>query len=264
MSAPGSERWVDAARGTATSGRVGRGRGVATSLLVTCEHGGHRSPAPYRALFDGLDGLLASHRGWDPGALGMARSLAHSLGAPLHFSVNTRLLVDPNRSPHNPAVFSEVTRGLAVEERRRILESFHTPYRRAVAGGVEEALSGGGRVLHLSVHTFTPFMNGAVRKTDIGLLYDPARLAERELVGSWVAELKGRLPGSNVRRNHPYRGATDGLTTWLRKLHPPERYLGVEIEVSQRLLDGRNRVPARIVGALAEGAVEGLHQSSLR
>ncbi len=188
----------------------------------------------------------------------MARALAHALGAPLRFSVTTRLLVDLNRSVHNPAVFSDVTHGLAAEERRRIVERFHAPYRQAVAGDVDEALSAGGRVLHLSVHTFTPFLNGRQRKTDVGLLYDPARIAERELVASWVSELKRRLPGSRVRRNHPYRGATDGLTTWLRKQYGPARYLGIEIEVSQRLLDGRGRVPARIVGALAEGVASSL------
>lgn len=227
-------------------------------VLVTCEHGGHQVPAPYRPLFGHLDDLLVSHRGWDPGALPLARVLAHALGAPIRFSTTTRLLVDLNRSPHNPAVFSEVTRPLVVEERLRILDRYHRPYRDDVERDVDEAIERGERVVHLSVHTFTPFLNGSVRRTDVGLLYDPDRAPERMLVGAWVAGLKRRLPGSSIRRNHPYRGATDGLTTWLRRTHGPDGYLGIEIEVSQRLLDGRRRVPSRIVGALAEGVASSL------
>ena len=46
-----------------------------TRLLLTCEHGGNRIPPEYRALFRGATAALASHRGWDPGALALARRL---------------------------------------------------------------------------------------------------------------------------------------------------------------------------------------------
>ena len=39
-----------------------------------------------------------------------------------------------------------------------------------------------------------------------------------------------------VRRNYPYRGAADGLTTALRRLFKPKDYLGLEIEINQALL----------------------------
>lgn len=222
-------------------------------VLLTCEHGGRDVPEPYRPIFRGLDDLLASHRGWDAGALGLARSLARRLGAPLSFATATRLLVDLNRSPDNRSVFSEVTRALPAEERRRLLEKYHTPYRDRVARDVAGLLNGGGRALHLSVHTFTPVLDGKVRRTDVGVLYDPAREAERSIAAAWVRELARRLPGASVRRNHPYRGASDGLTTSLRRIHPEERYVGLEIEVSQRLLDRSGVVPARVARALAEG-----------
>lgn len=253
MSAPAKLGSIDTRSGSRRS-RAGR----ATKILVTCEHGGRRVPADFRNLFAGLDDLLASHRGWDPGSLSLARALAHALGGQLRFSTTTRLLVDLNRGPHNPSVFSEVTRPRPSEERRRILERYHEPYRATVARDVDEAVVGGVRVLHLSVHTFTPFWNGVARTTDLGVLYDPARPLERALAAAWVGELKRRLPGWSIRRNDPYRGATDGLTTWLRTRHAPERYLGIELEVSQRRLDRRGRVPARVVGALVEGVVASL------
>ena len=38
-----------------------------------------------------------------------------------------------------------------------------------------------------------------------------------------------------VRFNYPYKGTSDGLTTTLRKKFGP-RYVGIEIEINQKLL----------------------------
>ena len=52
-------------------------RGAAKfACLVTCEHGGNDIPPRYAPLFRGRRALLASHRGYDPGALVTARALA--------------------------------------------------------------------------------------------------------------------------------------------------------------------------------------------
>ena len=72
------------------------------SFLITCEHGGNRVPAPYRRLFRGRRALLDSHRGYDPGALVMARALAAAFTAPLVTSTVSRLLIDLNRSTGHP------------------------------------------------------------------------------------------------------------------------------------------------------------------
>ena len=73
--------------------------GVASDgLVVTCEHGGNRIPAPYRDLFHAHDALLDSHLGYDLGALNLARALAKAFAAPLVASTVSRLLVDLNRS----------------------------------------------------------------------------------------------------------------------------------------------------------------------
>jgi hypothetical protein len=42
-----------------------------------------------------------------------------------------------------------------------------------------------------------------------------------------------------VRFNYPYSGASDGLSTWLRKRHPQTRYLGVELEINQALVGAK-------------------------
>ena len=83
-----------------------------TRILISCEHGGNRAPPPYRALFAGEEGRLATHRGYDIGILPFARVLARELAAPLHAATVTRLLVDLNRSQRSPSLFSPLTRTL--------------------------------------------------------------------------------------------------------------------------------------------------------
>jgi predicted N-formylglutamate amidohydrolase len=209
-------------------------------VIVSCEHGGNRIPARFAPLFAGHARALASHHGFDPGAAPLARRLARAVDAPLHLHRLSRLLVDPNRSLGHPRLFSERTRALPERERKRILARCWHPHRRAVEASVASALRRGERVLHLSVHSFTPRLAGRSRDCDVGLLYDPARPRERELCARWQALLRELAPGLRVRRNHPYRGDADGLTTHLRRCFADPRYAGIELEVSQ----GRLRAPA--------------------
>lgn len=217
------------------------------AILVTCEHGGNRVPADWAALFRGRERLLESHRGWDRGAIGMARRLAKRLDAPLFTATVTRLLVELNRSAHHPDLFSRVTRSLPAAARERILAEHYRPYRAKVEERVEESLAGGGRVLHLSIHTFTPVLRGRRRDVDVGVLYDPARPAERAFADLCAAALRREVPGLRVRRNAPYRGNADGFTTALRKRFGP-RYLGIELETSRRFFDGQGRPASGAVG----------------
>jgi predicted N-formylglutamate amidohydrolase len=210
-------------------------------LLVTCEHGGNRVPKEYRRLFAGWESVLASHRGYDPGALALARDLAREFDAPLVASTVTRLLVELNRSPSHPQVHSEVTRGLPRSEKARIVARYYEPYRREVEQRVAQATAARRRVIHISAHSFVPVLNGSTRNADIGLLYDPARAAERSLCARWSQSIGARASRLRVRRNYPYRGYADGLTTHLRRRYRPRGYVGIEIEVNQKHVLGGER-----------------------
>lgn len=201
---------------------------------MTCEHGGNRVPKEYRRLFAGWESVLASHRGYDPGALALARNLARAFDAPLVASTVTRLLVELNRSPGHPQLYSEVTRRLPRSERARIVARYYEPYRREVEQRVAQAAAARRRVIHISAHSFVPVLDGCTRNADIGLLYDPARAAERALCARWSQCLGARASRLRVRRNYPYRGSADGLTTYLRRRYARRGYLGVEIEVNQK------------------------------
>jgi predicted N-formylglutamate amidohydrolase len=106
--------------------------------------------------------------------------------------------------------------------------------------------------VHVAVHSFTPVLNGAARRVDIGLLYDPARQGETSLCRRWRAALRDASGEKlTVRRNHPYRGVSDGLTRHLRTRFPAARYTGIELEINQKLLLRDAAARARLAALLA-------------
>jgi predicted N-formylglutamate amidohydrolase len=228
-------------------------------IVVTCEHGGNRIPPEYTGLFRGWQSILRSHRGYDAGALVMARDLAAGLRAPLAASTVSRLLVDLNRSPSNPRVWSEVTRSLTVADKERVMQGHYAPYHAMVATIVDKAVTSGHRVIHISSHTFTPVLGGHTRTADVGLLYDPARPGEVVLAAIWKTMFAEQHPRLRVRRNYPYAGKGDGLTRSLRRSFTAKRYVGIELELNQALVLGG----AKTWQALRRGVVATL-QAALR
>jgi predicted N-formylglutamate amidohydrolase len=210
--------------------------GATDRLVLSCEHGGHRVPQRYAALFAGRERLLRSHRGWDPGALRFARRLARRLEAPLLATTWTRLLVDANRPPGDPELFSPLSAALPGPERARILARLHRPHWAAVESRVARELAAGHRVVHVAVHSIAPRLRGEPRRCDVGLLYDPRRFAERSFCRRWTVRMRALLPSLRVRANHPYRGDSPGLTSSLRARFGARRYLGIELELGQARL----------------------------
>ncbi|MEO8930200.1 MAG: N-formylglutamate amidohydrolase [Caldimonas sp.] len=224
----------------------------ADRLILTCEHAGNRVPPRYRPLFVGHEHLLPTHRGWDPGALLLAREMAQRFGAPLYYEETTRLLVDLNRSVGNPELHSEATRHLSLRERREILEAYYHPHRQTVDEAVAAAVDAGDRVMHIASHSFTPELHGHVRTADIGMLYDPARPGEVALATAWIEALRAADPGLRLRRNYPYLGKSDGVTMKLRRRHAPDRYVGMELEVNQRYVEAGGPAWTRLRRTLVE------------
>jgi predicted N-formylglutamate amidohydrolase len=203
-------------------------------LVITCEHGGNRIPEPYHDLFFFHKALLETHCGFDPGALTMAKELATKFAVPLVASTVSRLLVDLNRSIGHPSLHCEAIRNEPIEVRQQIIKHYYQPYRLQAERMVRQAIADRGNVLHLSSHSFTPVLNGEIRNADIGLLYDPDRMGEAELCKRWKAALKVCAPNLRIRRNYPYLGKGDGLTTWFRQRLTATEYVGIELEINQK------------------------------
>ncbi len=204
-------------------------------VLVTCEHGGNRVPRELVRHFRGMEGVLATHRGYDLGALSMARDIAREFGAPLVASTVSRLVVDLNRSLSNPRVWSAATRVLPRAGRERIAQRHYLPHWQRVEALVTAAARAGQRVVHIASHSFTPTLDGVRRTADVGLLYDPSRAGEVRLASRWRASLLALAPALRVRRNYPYAGKGDGLTRALRRKLSSARYVGIELEMNQAL-----------------------------
>mgnify|MGYP000918946255 CR=1 FL=1 len=207
-------------------------------LLLTCEHADHQIPRRYQSLFAGAEAVLRSHRGWDPGALDMTRRLARGLEVGYHAVPWSRLLVEANRSLHHPRLWSEFTAPLPPAEKQHILDHYWRPHRRTVEQAIDRLVAGRSRVVHIGIHSFTPVLDGEIRRADVGLLYDPARVAEAAWVKRWRTALTRCSPELRVRCNYPYRGVSDGLTTALRRRYRAGEYLGIELELNQGLLAG--------------------------
>ena len=195
---------------------------------------------------------MDSHRGYDAGALVIARSLSRALNAPLVTSTVSRLLVDLNRSIGHPQLFSAATRGVPAELRARIVEQHYWPYRTQVQRLVSQSVSRGCRVIHISSHSFTAKLNGKVRRADVGLLYDPGRHEETRLCARWKASVAVSAPELLVRRNYPYAGKGDGLTSYLRLRFPRSAYVGIELEVNQAIVLAADRRWTALRGELAD------------
>jgi len=201
------------------------------SVIFTCEHAGNEVPEKYQSLFSNCTEILQSHRGWDPGAWSIANILSSELKSPVFGCLTTRLLIEANRSMDSAQLFSEFTDSLSTSEKESLIQKIYKPYRDAVQREIEKSIN---PVLHLSIHSFTPVWNGAERKTDIGILFDPSRNTESSFSEQLKNNLQDYLPAHQLHFNEPYKGTDDGFTTWLRKHYADDRYAGIEIEVNQK------------------------------
>jgi predicted N-formylglutamate amidohydrolase len=205
-------------------------------IIVTCEHAANALPPGYEHHLREQDAQRHSHRGWDPGAAELGQALAKAAGARFFSSEYTRLLVDLNRSIGHPALHAEVLRRLPPVQRDEIVARFYRPHRAAIIDAVEACTSRGVPVVHVASHSFTPELDATVRNADVAWLYDPRRPMESRIVARWREALNCLRPELRLRRNYPYVGIADGLTTLLRKRFDDTRYAGIELEINQRFV----------------------------
>ena len=204
------------------------------NLILTCEHAGNEIPEEYKQYFSGAGDVLQTHRGYDPGALDLFKELSPLAVFGQQYMIS-RLLVEPNRSLGHPQLFSEFTASLPEVQKEKILEQFYVPYRNYVEGRIGSFILQGKEVVHISVHSFTPELNGVVRNADIGLLFDPERQPEKEFCKRFKEKLIQQDENLKVKFNYPYLGIDDGFTTHLRQKFP-QQYLGIELEVNQKFV----------------------------
>lgn len=207
-----------------------------TVLFISCEHAVNHVPADYHPLLAPTDPILKTHRAMDFGALTLAKAMSEACQCEYINATVSRLLIDCNRSVTHPHCFSEYTASLPAKDKQHLLTHYYQPYRQAVEAAIQAKITQGAQVFHISSHSFTPVFQGKTRNNGIGLLYDPKRHGEKEVARQWQG-LLSQQTHYRVRMNYPYRGSNDGFTSHLRKCHPEQDYLGLELEVNQILVN---------------------------
>lgn len=186
-------------------------------LVLVADHARRALPEEYGDL-----GLPAAefqrHIAYDIGVERVTRRLAALTGAPAVMANFSRLLIDPNRGEDDPTLIRQLYDGtvvpgnypLAPPERERRLDSFYRPYHDAVAALVASvAAASGAAPFILSVHSFTPVMQGFVRPWQVGVLWD----LDDRAPGSLIDMLREDAT-LTVGDNEPYDGALRGDTMY--------------------------------------------------
>ena len=202
-------------------------------IITTCEHGGNLIPGQFTGNFNDAAAELNSHLGIDFGALDAFQALSGEISDFSLYSEVSRLLVDLNRSLDSPDLFSKYTRKLPENIRKMILDEYYFPYRETVIKKMKEYLQSGEKVIHISVHSFTPVLNDQPRKNDVGLLFDPDKGEEAGFCMIWKKSMEKVMSGIMIQYNYPYQGTNDGFTKYLREMFPAG-YAGIELEINQK------------------------------
>lgn len=206
-------------------------------VLLVCDHASCRFP---QALGDmGLDPFARRcHLAIDIGAGKLTEKLAKSLGVTAVIAQYSRLVVDCNRQLMDPGAFLEYGDGILVPGNRNLsqadkdsrAEAIYWPYHNAIDSQIERLRAAGPKPAFISVHSFTPVLNGISREIQMGVLWDKdARLSD-----IFIEEF--RAAGFLTGDNEPYSGrAPQDFTI---DHHAEEIGLPhVGIEVRQDLID---------------------------
>jgi predicted N-formylglutamate amidohydrolase len=238
--------------------------GACRALLI-CDHAGRAIPKALGSL-ELDEAALWRHIAWDIGIADVTRSLSRLLDAPAVLSGYSRLVIDCNRRLGDPTSIAQESDGVrvpgncgltAADRAARAAACFH-PYHQAIDRLIEGRMRAGLVPAIISMHSFTPVMNGFERPWHVGILWNrdprlPVPLMER----------LAREPGICVGDNEPYTGRDEhGYSIYVhgQDLGLPH----VLIELRQDLIDTHHGAEAwaeRLAAVFAELlADEGLYR----
>tara|TARA_B100001013_G_C24599799_1_gene438326 strand:+ start:541 stop:1380 length:840 start_codon:yes stop_codon:yes gene_type:complete len=148
-------------------------------VLLVCDHASHRFPRSLGTM--GLDYLNRhSHVVHDIGAGALVEMLANTLGVTAVLCQYSRLIVDCNRElvdhnaflKFNDGVDIPANHNLRSDEKEKRASEIYWPYHNAIEGQIGRLKDQGINPVFISVHSFSPVINGEARKWEIGVLWD--------------------------------------------------------------------------------------------
>jgi predicted N-formylglutamate amidohydrolase len=208
-------------------------------LLLTVDHASRYIPESYGNL--GLEdhAVLYRHIAWDIGIEDVSKRLAEKLGATAIFARFSRLLLDANRYPDNPAITPAISDGVEIPanqgitetEKARRIETWFKPYHAAINELIEKKAAAHEEPLLISMHSFTPVMNEFERPWHIGVLWD-----NDPRIALPLLDILRRNSSIVVGDNEPY-SARDPLGYTMNEHGTNRGIANVAIEIRQDLID---------------------------
>jgi predicted N-formylglutamate amidohydrolase len=175
-------------------------------VVVICDHASYAIPPELKGL--GLPAAdLRRHIAWDIGAAEVAVILAARFGLPAVFGGVSRLVIDCNRDPGDPASIPTAVdqtwipgnANLKIWDKAERMSRWFKPYHSAIDDMMTTALATVKDPVLLSVHSMTPELNGTRRIWPIAL----SSHEDRRLSDPMLAALRKRTQ-EPVGDNQPY------------------------------------------------------------
>ena len=176
-------------------------------VLLVCDHASRRFPASLGDM--GLDPFARRcHLAVDIGAGPLTERLSESLGVTAVLAQYSRLVVDCNRQLLDPSAFLVFGDGIFVpgnsnlrpSDKEARSEAIYWPYHKAITDQIGRLRSIGPPPLFVSIHSFTPVLNGVSRPWQMGVLWD----TDEEIARILIDDL--RRAEYMVGDNEPYSG----------------------------------------------------------
>lgn len=197
-------------------------------VLIVVDHASNHVP-------DEIDlGLspqfVDDHIAYDPGTAPIARLMSQTAGYLAILGTASRLVVDLNRYPDEPAVIQQRSDGveipgnhLSAEERMARIDRYFTPYHDRVRSLVHDLKPS----LVLSLHSFSPTLRSDLqlkRPWDVGIMYN-----EYETASRFAIQFLEEESVLNVGDQRPYSGKELNATMNRNCEAVGQHYFGLEI-----------------------------------
>ncbi|MEL6341984.1 MAG: N-formylglutamate amidohydrolase [Myxococcota bacterium] len=147
-------------------------------LLITCEHASNRLPDPLPCT-ESDRAILQTHWGIDIGARAVCMEMVERSRSTAVMARFSRLVIDPNRHPDRtdlikPSVENtplSFNHNLSEADRQHRIAQYHEAYHLAIDRSLTQRRGNGAPLLLLSMHSFTPIWDRALRTMDVGILF---------------------------------------------------------------------------------------------
>ena len=222
-------------------------------FLLLGDHAGRSIPAQLGDL--GVSPAdMERHIAWDIGIGAVGALLSPVLDAPFVRQSYSRLVIDCNRKPDAPDLAPAISDGVAIAGNADLTSEalaarraeIYDPYQAAIEAMLDDRTARGLKTLLVSLHSFTPVMQGFARPWRYGVLHR----GDSPFSDAVLALLRADL-GEAAGDNQPY--AMDGRDNTIPR-HADARGLDyLELEVRQDLIadtDGQARAASFIADLL--------------